>query len=83
MTISNLFLESYSVQRFNEKRTITTFNLLERITDGLLREAITEEKQLFCGHLPQGGGGSDQFRTFWGDFGMGMCVEITNILIWC
>ena len=44
-----------------------------------LREAITEEKQLFCGHLPQGGGGgSDQFRTFWGDFGM--CVEITNIL---
>ena len=23
----------------------------------LLREAITEEKQLFCGHLPQGGGG--------------------------
>ena len=26
----------------------------------------------------KGGGGSDQFRTFWGDFGM--CVEITNIL---
>ena len=26
----------------------------------------------------RGGGGSDQFRTFWGDFGM--CVEITNIL---
>ena len=24
------------------------------------------------------GGGSDKFRTFWGDFGM--CVEITNRL---
>ena len=23
----------------------------------IIREAITEEKQLFCGHLPEGGGG--------------------------
>ena len=36
-----------------------------------------EEKQLISGHCPVGGeGGSDQFRTFWGDFSM--CVEITN-----
>ena len=46
--------------------------------NGGLREAIMEEKQLICGHCPVGGGGSDQFCTFLGDFCM--CVEITNIL---
>ena len=33
-----------SVQRFNGKRTITIFNLLERVTDGLL--IINRNRQL-------------------------------------
>ena len=51
------------------------------IVQCLPREAIMEEKQLICRNClvgGEGGGGSDQFRIFWGDFVIYM--EILEII---